>query len=89
MHCKSYSHFFSKKIQNICILLDINFNESLTNDIVSFEQLGPVWSEGLGVNRENKHNCTIFCVPDVVFLNLSSAVGLNTKVESEMLKWRC
>ena len=33
--------FFSKKYQNICISLDINFNESLTNDIVSFEQLGP------------------------------------------------
>ena len=39
--CKSYSHFFSKKFQHICISLDINFNESLTNDIVSFEQLGP------------------------------------------------
>ena len=23
------------------ILLDVNFNESLANDIVSFEQLGP------------------------------------------------
>ena len=22
--------------------LDVNFNESLTNDVVSFEQLGPV-----------------------------------------------
>ena len=33
--------FFSKKIQHICVSLDINFNESLTNDIVSFEQLGP------------------------------------------------
>ena len=41
MHCKSYSHFFSKKIQNICVSLDVIFNESLTNDIVSFEQLGP------------------------------------------------
>ena len=41
MHCKSYSHFFSKKFQHICISLDVNFNESLTNDIVSFEQLGP------------------------------------------------
>ena len=41
MHCKSYSHFFSKKFQNICVSLDVNFNESLTNDIVSFEQLGP------------------------------------------------
>ena len=40
-NCKSYSHFFSKKFQHICISLDINFNKSLTNDIVSFEQLGP------------------------------------------------
>ena len=39
--CKSYSHFFSKKFQHICISLDVNFNESLTNDVVSFEQLGP------------------------------------------------
>ena len=41
MHCKSYSHFFSKKFQHICVSLDANFNESLTNDVVSFEQLGP------------------------------------------------
>ena len=39
--CKSYSHFFSKKFQHICVSLDVNFNESLTKDIVSFEQLGP------------------------------------------------
>ena len=37
---KSYSHFFSKTFQHICVSLDVNFNESLTNDIVSFEQLG-------------------------------------------------
>ena len=30
-----------KKNQHICVSLDINFNESSTNDIVSFEQLGP------------------------------------------------
>ena len=41
----SYSHFFSKKFQLICVSLDVNFNESLTNDAVSFEQLGP----GLGL----------------------------------------
>ena len=41
MHCKSYSHFFSKKFQHICVSLDVNFNESLTNDVISFEQLGP------------------------------------------------
>ena len=33
--------FFSKKFQNICLSLDVNFNESLTNDVVSFEQMGP------------------------------------------------
>ena len=33
--------FFSKKFQHISVSLDLNFNESLTNDIVSFEQLGP------------------------------------------------
>ena len=35
--------FFSKKFQHICVSLDVNFNESLTNDVVSFEQLGPVF----------------------------------------------
>ena len=33
--------FFQQKFQNICVSLDVNFNESLTNDVVSFEQLGP------------------------------------------------
>ena len=41
MSSKSYSHFFSKKFPHICVSLDVNFNESLTNDVVSFEQLGP------------------------------------------------
>ena len=41
LHCKSYSHFFSKTFQHICVSLDANFNESLSNDVVSFEQLGP------------------------------------------------
>ena len=36
------THIFSaKKVQNICVSLDVNFNESLTNNVVSFEQLGP------------------------------------------------
>ena len=30
----SYSHFFSKKFQHICISIDVNFNDSLTNSIV-------------------------------------------------------
>ena len=35
------SHFFQQKISAYCVSLDVNFNESLTNDIVSFEQMGP------------------------------------------------
>ena len=33
--------FFSKRFQHICVSLDVNFNESLNNNVVSFEQLGP------------------------------------------------
>ena len=29
-------------MSSFCVSLDVNFNESLTNDVVSFEQLGPV-----------------------------------------------
>ena len=39
--CKSYSHFFSKNISIFAIFFDQSFNDSLTNDTVSFEQLGP------------------------------------------------
>ena len=38
---KLLTFFFSKKFQHICVSLDVNFNESLTNNVVSFEQLGP------------------------------------------------
>ena len=58
MHCKSYSHFFSKKFQNICVSLDVNFNESLTNDIVSFEQLGPETVYGIEMLSYMRH-CVI------------------------------
>ena len=62
MHCKSYSHFFSKKFQHICVSLDLNFNEPLTNDIVSFEQLG----SGVNLNRMHQLFCymTIFTFSD-------------------------
>ena len=33
--------FFQQKFQHTCVSLDANFYESLTNNIVSFEQLGP------------------------------------------------
>ena len=37
----NYSHFFSKNISVYAIFNDKNFNDMLTNDIVSFKQLGP------------------------------------------------
>ena len=33
--------FFRKILQHISVSLNVNFDESLTNDIVSFEQLDP------------------------------------------------
>ena len=36
----SYSHFFSKNISVYAIFDDQTFNDTLTNDIISFEQLG-------------------------------------------------
>ena len=33
--------FFQQKFYHICVSFELNFNESLTNDVVSFEQLGP------------------------------------------------
>ena len=39
--CKSYSHFFSKNISLYAIFYEQSFNDTLTNDVVSFEQLGP------------------------------------------------
>ena len=39
--CKSYSHFFRKNISVYAIFNDQSFNDTLTNDIISFQQLGP------------------------------------------------
>ena len=42
--CKCYSEFFSKTISVYAIFDDQSLNRTLTNDIDSFEQLGPVFS---------------------------------------------
>ena len=41
--CKSYSHCFSKNFSIYAIFNDQSFNNTLTNDIISFEQLGPAF----------------------------------------------
>ena len=38
---QTYSHFFSKNISKYAIINAQSFNDMLTNDIISFEQLGP------------------------------------------------
>ena len=40
-NAKATHIFFSKNISIYAIFNDQNFNSTLTNDIVSFEQLGP------------------------------------------------
>ena len=42
LHCKNFSHFFNKKYWHILDINVWNFNKTLTNDIVSFKQPGPV-----------------------------------------------
>ena len=71
---KLLTFIFSKKFQHICISLDVNVNESLTNNIVSFEQLGPdVQSSLVGVQidiPESDHGyiCKVLhCQPPVEF----------------------
>ena len=40
-NCELLTFFLSKNISVYAIFNDQNFNNTLTNDIVSFEQLGP------------------------------------------------
>ena len=42
LQCKSFSHVFNKKYWQISDINVLNFNNTLTNDVVSFEQPGPV-----------------------------------------------
>ena len=64
---KIFSHFFSKKFQNICITFNVNFNDSLTNDVVSFEQLGP---DDMSKKCQIKKRCKLA-------FKMSSATNLN------------
>ena len=69
----SFHIFFSQKFQHICVSLDLNFNESLTNDVVSFEQLGP---EIFCIGRQLPK--TGNCLPDTftsVWAGLSGSIG--------------
>ena len=40
-HCKRFSNFPDKKYQRICNIYILDFNVTLTNNVVNFEQLAP------------------------------------------------
>ena len=76
--------FFQQKFQHICVSLDINFNESLTNDIVSFEQLGPVKFRlvSRSWNEMNFYRISEFMLPTVNWINIDPVQKLETD-------WNC
>ena len=51
------THIFSAKNISIFAYHSVNFNELLTNDIVSFEQLGPEWQ--LHIDKSLRRNLGI------------------------------
>ena len=57
--CKNYSHFFSKNISVYALFSDQNFNDTLTNDIVSFEQLDQEIKVNERTNDGNSLNAVI------------------------------
>ena len=55
---RHFSHFFNKKYWQIADINISNFNEMLTNDVVSFEQLGPDLVQN--IREGNKYTARIF-----------------------------
>ena len=74
--CKSYSHFFSKNISIYAIFNDQSFNNTLTNYMVSFEQLGPGCFESLLGTRQKVFVCVEVLQPSQPNGVMSSMVSL-------------
>ena len=72
--CKSYSHFLSKNVSEYAIFNDQGFNDTLTNDIVSFEQLCPVFLAAI-CNHSALFLCHIFVM--LLFFLSAFAIYLN------------
>ena len=72
--------FFSKKFQHICVSLDVNFNESLTNDAVSFEQPGQDQTPHSAASDLGLH-----CLP-ITFLAVSRSQWVNGSDIFETMK---
>ena len=60
--CKSYSHFFCKNIWVYAIFNNQSFNDTLTNDIASFEQPDPgCLHTCFGVDYLQSRDCLQYC----------------------------
>ena len=58
---KSFSHFFNKNIHVYAIFNNQSFNDTLTNDMVSFEQLGSDQYFYFYNNSPEARHTEIFC----------------------------
>ena len=75
-----YSHFVNKNIRVYARFHDQSFNDTLTNDIVSFEQLGPDYESLFGpavfqlVGFFSSDCQYLKCLPRVLILQVSSTL---------------
>ena len=89
--CKSYSLFFSKNISICAIFNGQSFNDTLTNDIVSFVTLGPdgrvvstpnFGSQGPGFISCWRQNSTHDCMACI-----AQSLSLSPSIISIWIKW--
>ena len=71
--------FFSAK--KFSVSLNLNFNESLTNDIVSFEQLDPVWKNYMPWIDDESHKTVTFCQ---ILWSIFNCMYFKTIVQSDL-----
>ena len=82
---KSYSHFFSKNVGIYPIFNDQRFNDTLTNNIISFEQLGPEVLDisadsGMDMFKPQDKYCKELCPNTNTFDSLSRIPGDSLKL---------
>ena len=81
--------FFQQKISAyICVSLDVNFNESLTNDVVRFEQLGPDLDQAVKMWRLI-HGNAFYILIDVCQIVFIFPQTNNAFKETIWIKWWC
>ena len=88
MHCKSYSHFFSKKFQHICVSLDVNLTNRLLTTLLAFNN----WAQVFG--HSCKAHVSLVCwakkYSSCCFFSPRKHVNpLCTEFSSGLGLWRC